>query len=240
MKAVAKFSCSLYPLKSLTTEKSFAMSTAANIARRLLEAGAVKLQPRKPFTWASGLRSPIYCDNRVLLSYPVIRSEVVDGLVELAAGFNNIDGVAGVATAGIPHGALLADRLGLPFVYIRSKAKEHGRQNQIEGRVEPRFRYLVVEDLISTGGSALKAVDALRAAGGDVAGAVAIFSYGFPAAARAFEQAEVPLRTISGYSTLLEQAVATGSISSAEAATLGTWRQDPRAWSETFSAGTKE
>lgn len=213
------------------------MSTAANIARRLLEAGAVKLQPQKPFTWASGLRSPIYCDNRVLLSFPAIRTEVIDGLVELAAGFDKVDGIAGVATAGIPHGALLADRLGLPFVYIRSKAKEHGRQNQIEGRVEPGSRYLVVEDLISTGGSSLKAIDALRAAGGDIAGAVAIFSYGFPAAVRAFSQADVPLQTISEYATLLEQAAATGTISGEDAKALEVWREDPRAWSEAFEAG---
>lgn len=210
------------------------MKTANRIARRLLEAGAVKLQPQNPFTWASGLRSPIYCDNRVLLSYPAIRTEVIDGLAELAAGFDDVYGVAGVATAGIPHGALLADRLGLPFVYIRSKAKEHGRQNQIEGRVEPGKRYLVVEDLISTGGSSLKAIDALRDAGGDIAGAVAIFSYGFPAAGRAFEQAYVKLQTISTYPTLLEEAVATGAISDDEATTLSSWREDPRSWSANF------
>lgn len=212
------------------------MSTAEKIARRLLEVGAVKLQPANPFTWASGLRSPIYCDNRVLLSYPAIRSEVIDGLVELSAAFENIDGVAGVATAGIPHGALLADRLGLPFVYIRSKAKEHGRQNQIEGRVEPGHRYLVVEDLISTGGSSLKAIDALVGAGGAVAGAVAIFSYEFPAAARAFELAEVKLATISGYETLVKEAADSAYISSEEATALSTWREDPRAWSEAFLA----
>ncbi|MEM9931536.1 MAG: orotate phosphoribosyltransferase, partial [Bacteroidota bacterium] len=208
------------------------MSTAEKIARRLLEAGAVKLQPTTPFTWASGLRSPIYCDNRVLLSYPAIRKEVIDGLFELAGQMENIDGVAGVATAGIPHGALLADRMDLPFVYIRSKAKEHGRQNQIEGRVEPGKRYLVVEDLISTGGSSLKAIDALRAAGGATAGAVAIFSYEFPAAIRAFAQAEVPLATISGYSTLLAEAGKTGFISAEEVTALSDWREDPRAWSE--------
>jgi len=213
------------------------MRTSKNIARRLLEAGAVKLQPKQPFTWASGLRSPIYCDNRVLLSYPAIRKEVIDGLAELASGFDDVYGIAGVATAGIPHGALLADRLGLPFVYIRSKAKEHGRQNQIEGRIEPGKRYLVVEDLISTGGSSLKAIDALRAAGGDIAGAVAIFSYEFPAAGRAFEQADVPLKTICGYATLVGEAAATSAISEQEAATLGNWREDPRAWSEAFKAG---
>jgi orotate phosphoribosyltransferase len=213
------------------------MSTANNIARRLLDVGAVKLAPQSPFTWASGLRSPIYCDNRVLLSYPAIRSEVIDGLKELAPRFGEIYGIAGVATAGIPHGALLADRLGLPFVYIRSKAKEHGRQNMIEGRVEPGKKYLVVEDLISTGGSALKAIDALVAAGGEVAGAVAIFSYEFPAAVRAFEQAGVPLATISGYSSLLDEAAKHDYITNAEAEALANWREDPRAWSEAFSAG---
>lgn len=212
------------------------MSTAGNIARRLLEAGAVKLQPATPFTWASGLRSPIYCDNRVLLSYPEIRTEVVDGLVELAAEFDQIEGIAGVATAGIPHGALLADRLKLPFVYIRSKAKEHGRQNQIEGRITPGQRYLVVEDLISTGGSSLKAVDALKAAGGDIVGTVAIFSYEFPAAVRAFEQADVKLATISGYQTLLTEAANSDYISNEEAKTLANWREDPRGWSEAFLA----
>ncbi|SEP80950.1 orotate phosphoribosyltransferase [Neolewinella agarilytica] len=215
------------------------MTTSEKIARRLLEAGAVKLQPASPFTWASGLRSPIYCDNRVLLSYPSIRSEVIDGLEELAAGFSDIEGIAGVATAGIPHGALLADRLNLPFVYIRSKAKEHGRQNQIEGRVESGQRYLVVEDLISTGGSSLKAIDALKGAGGDIAGAVAIFSYEFPAAVRAFQLADVELSTISGYDKLLQEAAATGYISKEDAQALATWREDPRAWSEAFLTSGK-
>ena len=211
------------------------MSTANNIARRLLEVEAVKLAPRSPFTWASGLSSPIYCDNRVLLSYPAIRSEVVEGLRELAGDFTDVYGIAGVATAGIPHGALLADRLGLPFVYIRSKAKEHGRQNQIEGRVEPGKRYLVVEDLISTGGSSLKAIDALKSAGGEIAGAVAIFSYEFPAAVRAFEQADIKLATISGYSTLLKEAVEHAYITGPEAKTLADWRESPRAWSDAFN-----
>ncbi|NJC27252.1 orotate phosphoribosyltransferase [Neolewinella antarctica] len=211
------------------------MTTAKTIARRLLEAEAVKLRPENPFTWASGLRSPIYCDNRVLLSYPTIRCEVLDGFVELAKRFENVEGVAGVATAGIPHGALLADRLGLPFIYVRSSAKEHGRRNQIEGRLENGKRYLVVEDLISTGGSSLKAIEALRAAGGKVAGAVAIFTYEFPAAARAFEQSEVLLATMSGYGALLEVAVDQGHISSEAATTLAAWRQDPRTWSETFT-----
>ena len=227
------------------------MDTSRQIARRLLEVGAVKLQPNAPFTWASGLRSPIYCDNRVLLSYPTIRSEVVDalgGAVPILAGLahasqggstsgkgRSVDGIAGVATAGIPHGALLADRLQLPFVYIRSSAKEHGRRNQIEGRLEPGKRYLVVEDLISTGGSSLQAIEALRAVGGQAAGVVAIFTYGFPSAERAFERAEVPLHALSRYDVLLEEARAMGTLSDEEAATLSSWREDPRAWSENFS-----
>ncbi len=215
------------------------MDTSRQIARRLLEAGAVKLRPADPFTWASGLRSPIYCDNRVLLSHPEVRNEVINAMKEavpmvIGTEFSELYGVAGVATAGIPHGALLADRLGLPFIYIRSKAKEHGRQNQIEGRLEAGKRYLVVEDLVSTGGSSLKAVEALRAAGGAVAGTIAIFSYEFPAARRAFEGAEVPLFTLSGYPTLLEEAVTSNYITAAEAATLREWKDDPRAWSEAF------
>ncbi len=208
------------------------MDPSRRVARRLLEAGAVKLSPRDPFTWASGLRSPIYCDNRVLLSYPGIRREIVVALRRSAGAVEAVDGIAGVATAGIPHGALLADRLDLPFVYIRSSAKEHGRRNQIEGRLEPGKSYLVVEDLISTGGSSLRAIEALRGAGGRVAGALAIFTYEFPAAARAFDRAEVPLTTLSGYSALLAEAKEAGTITPAEAETLARWRQDPRAWSE--------
>ena len=220
------------------------METARNIARRLLEIEAVKLRPAEPFTWASGLRSPIYCDNRVLLSYPDFRREVIRAFVEQLDGAGgavaggkvkgNIGGVAGVATAGIPHGALLAEALNLPFVYIRSQAKTHGRQNQIEGRLQANTNYLVVEDLISTGGSSLRAIEALRAAGGQVAAAVAIFSYEFPAAQRAFEQAEVPLLTLSGYRALLEEAVAGNYITAEEQTTLTNWREDPRAWSERF------
>ena len=212
------------------------METSRHVARRLLEVGAVKLQPHAPFTWASGLRSPIYCDNRVLLSYPAIRTEIIQALGGVAGAIEGVQGVAGVATAGIPHGALLADRLRLPFIYIRSSAKEHGRRNRIEGRVTPGHRYLVVEDLISTGGSSLEAVEALRSAGGKAAATVAIFTYGFPVAQRAFGRADVPLHTLSDYATLLEEARASGSISAADAAALADWRQDPRAWSENFSA----
>ena len=211
------------------------MDTSRQIARRLLEVGAVKLQPHEPFTWASGLRSPIYCDNRVLLSFPEIRSQIIQALGVLAGAVEQVEGVAGVATAGIPHGALLAERLGLPFIYIRSSAKEHGRRNQIEGRLTPGQRYLVVEDLVSTGGSSLNAIDALRAAGGEAAAAVAIFTYQFPAAERAFERADVPLHTLSNYTVLLEEAEASGMISAEDAAALADWRKDPRVWSENFS-----
>ena len=210
------------------------MDTAGRIASRLLEVGAVKLQPNDPFTWASGLRSPIYCDNRTLLSFPEVRTEVIEGLCGIAGAMHSVGGIAGVATAGIPHGALLADRLGLPFIYVRSSAKEHGRRNQIEGRLQDGVRYLVIEDLISTGGSALKAADVLRDAGATVAGAVAIFTYQFPSAARAFQQAEIPLATLSNYSALLIEAERRGSISATEATTLENWREDPRAWSEAF------
>ncbi len=210
------------------------MDTSRQIARRLLEVGAVKLQPRNPFTWASGLRSPIYCDNRVLLSFPEIRSEVITSLAVAASVIPAVQGIAGVATAGIPHGALLADRLGLPFIYVRSSAKDHGRRNQIEGRLQAGARYLVVEDLISTGGSSLRAVEVLRGAGGEVAGTLAIFTYQFPSAQRGFEGAGVPLLTVSNYGTLLEVATASGQITKEEADTLTKWRQDPRAWSEAF------
>ncbi|THH39986.1 orotate phosphoribosyltransferase [Neolewinella litorea] len=215
------------------------MDTSRQIARRLLEVGAVKLNPHEPYTWASGLRSPIYCDNRVLLSFPAIRTEVVEALGAAAGAVSDVQGIAGVATAGIPHGALLADRLDLPFIYVRSSAKEHGRRNQIEGRLETGKRYLVVEDLISTGGSSLKAVDVMRAAGGEVAATLAIFTYQFPSAERAFQNAQVPLYTVSDYATLLEEATAAGHITEADAAALADWRQDPRAWSNAYEAAAQ-
>ena len=211
------------------------MDTSRQIARRLLEVGAVKLQPHDPFTWASGLRSPIYCDNRLLLSFPAARREVVQALAGAAGAMKVVDAVAGVATAGIPHGVLLADRLDLPFVYVRSSAKEHGRRNRIEGRLEEGKRYLVVEDLISTGGSSLEAVAVLREAGAEIAGVLAIFSYQFPSATEAFKQADVPLVTLSDYGALLEAATATDVLTVEDATALQDWRNDPRAWSERFT-----
>lgn len=206
------------------------MPIAKQIANRLLAIKAVKLQPDAPFTWASGWRSPIYCDNRVVLSHPQVRKEVIDGMVAAATDFAPLDGVAGVATAGIAHGALLADRLGLPYIYIRSKAKAHGRQNQIEGELISGGRYLVIEDLISTGGSVLQACGALTAAGGKVAGVLAIFTYEFPHATQAFNAAGVPFTTLSNYSALLEVARDQGSITDDNLETLQSWRQSPADW----------
>lgn len=208
------------------------MNTAAETAHRLLQINAIKLSPQKPFTWASGRRSPIYCDNRIALSHPEVRRMVVNHLVTLAADFSPFDAVAGVATAGIPWGALVADQLDLPFVYVRSKAKEHGRQNQIEGQLQPGGRYLVIEDLISTGGSSLAAVEALRQAGAIVSSVLAVFTYGFEEAEEAFRQAECPCATLSNYTALLEAARQQQYIQENELATLQAWRKDPQQWSE--------
>jgi orotate phosphoribosyltransferase len=210
------------------------MNVAQEIAASLLQIKAIKLSPKQPFTWASGLKSPIYCDNRVLLSYPGIRSFVVEKLVEKAKDFGPIEVIAGVATAGIPHGALMADRMGLPFIYVRSKAKEHGRQNLIEGEASPGQRVLVVEDLISTGGSSLQAVESLKAEKLDIAGVIAIFSYQFPKAQQAFAEAKCPFDTLSNYAALLEVAQSQSYISKEELHALQNWSQDPALWSQSF------
>jgi orotate phosphoribosyltransferase len=208
------------------------MDTAQAVARQLLEIGAVKLQPDEPFTWASGLRSPIYCDNRITLSYPQVRHFLQDAFVAQASQIDEFDGIAGVATAGIPHGVLLAERLKLPFIYIRSSAKSHGRQNRIEGDISQAKRYLVIEDLISTGSSSLAAVEALRAAGGQIRGIMAVFTYGFPRAEEACTAANCPVWTLSNYPTLLRVATEQRYIDSAQAELLAEWRIDPAAWSE--------
>jgi len=210
------------------------MSKAAEVAKRLMEINAIKLSPQNPFTWASGLKSPIYCDNRLSLSYPAIRDFLINGFVEKAADFGSIDGVAGVATAGIPHGALLADRLNLPFIYVRSKAKAHGRQNMIEGEIRSGDRLLVVEDLISTGGSCLAAVEALQAVDYQIAGVLAIFSYGFPKAKAAFEKADCSFDTLSSYPVLLEEAKRQDYIDAEQLSILQKWQNDPKGWSEQF------
>ena len=206
------------------------MTLSQVVADKLLQINAIKLSPQKPFTWASGWSSPIYCDNRLTLSYPEIRETIKSGLVELAASFEKFDAVVGVATAGIAHGALLADALDLPFAYVRSKAKSHGRQNQIEGRIEAGARVLVVEDLISTGGSVIKAVEALRDADVEVVGAVAIFSYGFQHSVDNLTAAKIPFKTLSEYNTLLERAVKLSYIHESDLIALKEWRTSPDTW----------
>jgi len=206
------------------------MSIASDIASKLLQINAIKLSPQNPFTWASGIKSPIYCDNRMILSYPEIRSRVIEAFVEKAREFGEADVVVGVATAGIPHGALVADKMGKPFIYVRSKAKAHGRQNQIEGKVNPGDKAIVIEDLISTGGSVLKAVEALRQQNIEVIGVLAIFTYGFEKAVSAFEAANCPFTTLSNYETMLEEAAKLNYIQPEEIAILQGWRQAPELW----------
>ena len=206
-------------------------------ASKLLEVKAIKLQPNDPFTWASGWKSPFYCDNRKTLSYPALRSFVKLELCHLIqAHFPEAEAVAGVATGAIAQGALVADQLGLPFCYVRSKAKDHGMQNLIEGQVAPGAKVVVVEDLISTGGSSLKAVEALRQAGVEVVGMVASYTYGFPVAEEAFREANVKLITLTDYEAVVEQAAATGYIKEADKAVLSEWRQNPSEWKQAHNS----
>jgi orotate phosphoribosyltransferase len=206
------------------------MSLKQEIAHNLLQINAVKLSPQNPFTWASGIKSPIYCDNRITLSFPAVRNLIINGFTEKSKAFEPFDIVAGVATAGIPHGALLADRLEKPFIYVREKAKSHGRQNQIEGLISEGCRVLVIEDLISTGGSSLKAVETLREAGCVVVGILAIFTYSFEKATTVFREANCLFDTLSDYDTLIAQAIDNQYVMPQELATLSAWRQSPETW----------
>src|SRR5690606_1512741 len=205
------------------------------LASKLLETGAVRIRPADPFTWASGLRSPIYCDNRVLLYYPEIRTGIIDLMVKVIKDFDICNTVAGLATAGIPHGALLADRIKLRFIYVRSKPKEHGRQNLIEGELRPGAHVLVVEDLISTGMSSLQAVEAVRAAGASVVGVAAVFQYGLPVADKAFADAACPFITLTDYKTVIRVAAEEGRIRPEDLALLDAWSSDPKAWSDAWT-----
>ena len=201
------------------------------LAAELLNIKAVKLQPEQPFTWASGWKSPFYCDNRKTLSFPALRTRVKLGLAKLILDeFPEADIVAGVATGAIAQGALVAEELAKPFVYVRPKAKDHGMGNLIEGELPAGTKVVVVEDLISTGGSSLKAVEALRAAGYEVVGMVASYTYGFPVAAKAFADAGVELQTLTDYDHVVEQALATGYIAEADVELLHEWRKDPANW----------
>lgn len=208
---------------------------AAKVARHLLEIEAVRLSPKEPFTWSSGMLSPIYCDNRIALSFPKVRDFLAQALVELSERFRPFDAIAGVATAGIPHGALLADRLKLPFLYVRSSAKEHGRRHLIEGQLPANARVLVVEDLISTGGSCLAAAEVLKQAGAEVAGVLAIFHYGFERADHAFSSKGIPFATLSNYDVLVDEAVQGGFIGPADLDDLRKWRADPDGWGALYA-----
>lgn len=204
---------------------------ALKIADFLLQIKAVRLQPKNPFTWASGWKSPIYCDNRKTLSYPVIRTAIRQTFSEqITEAFGNVEVIAGVATGGIAIGALVAEEMGLPFVYVRSESKGHGLENQIEGEIQNGQRVVVIEDLISTGGSSLKAVDALRKAGCNVLGLGAIFSYGFEKANANFEKAECPFFSLSDYNHLIEHAINTNYINESDLESLRAWRNNPENW----------
>ena len=208
------------------------MNTLETIfAAKLLDVKAIKLQPDAPFTWASGWKSPFYCDNRKTLSFPALRSFVKIELARLIMEqFPEADAVAGVATGAIAQGALVADELGLPFAYVRSKPKDHGLANLIEGELPTGAKVVVVEDLISTGGSSLKAVEALRNAGFEVVGMVASYTYGFDVAKQAFEDAKVQSLTLTNYEAVLEAALQTGYISNDQIPTLNEWRSNPSEW----------
>ncbi|MDT8859089.1 orotate phosphoribosyltransferase [Alkalihalobacillus sp. MEB130] len=201
------------------------------IAKHLLDIGAVHLRPNDPFTWTSGIKSPIYCDNRLTLSFPAVRKEIISGFASLLEKVE-VDVIAGTATAGIPHAALLADQLDLPMVYVRGSAKGHGKQNQIEGKIEKGQKVVLVEDLISTGGSVIQAAEALRESGAEVVAIVAIFTYEFQKAYDALEEADLPTYVLTSYSTLLSVAKEQGTITSDQENRLNEWRKDPasQAW----------
>lgn len=211
--------------------------TASQIADNLLKIKAIKLQPKKPFTWASGLKSPIYCDNRVLLSYPKIRKEVIQAFKEKSTQYEPFDVIAGVATAGIAHGALLAEALDKPFIYVRSKAKAHGMQNLIEGYLPENSSVLVIEDLISTGKSSMAACKALLEAGASIKAVLAIFSYGFDISKEVFDAESIETDTLSNYESLIEAAYSTDYINEEERNMLNAWNSDPKQWAEKYNQG---
>ncbi len=207
------------------------MTNEKAVAEKLLQVAAVKLSPEQPFTWASGWKSPIYCDNRKVLSFPYVRDFIKSELCNVIfESFPDAELLAGVATAGIAWGAMAADQLKLPYVYVRPKPKEHGMGNQIEGFYEPGQKVLVIEDLISTGKSSLQVVDVLKAAGVEVVGMVSIFTYGFPQADEAFAKAGVTYKSLTNYSSLISLAVEKGQVSAETEQLLLQWRKDPAGW----------
>ena len=205
--------------------------TARIIAEKLLEIQAIKLNVENPFTWASGWKSPIYCDNRLSLSFPVIRSFIKESLAEtIKSHFPDVEAIAGVATAGIPQGALVADNLDLPFIYVRSKPKGHGMENMIEGKITQGQKVIVIEDLVSTGGSSLKAIEALRSNSFAVLGMVSIFTYGFAVAEENFKNAGVKLISLSSYNDLIAEAHSLNYIAEEQIESLKKWRENPAGW----------
>lgn len=209
----------------------FNNESAKKVAELLLQIKAIKLQSANPFIWASGWKSPIYCDNRKALSYPPVRTYIRQQFVDaVKENFPTVDVIAGVATGGIAHGVLVAEALGLPFAYVRASSKEHGMQNLIEGEIEKGQNIVVIEDLISTGGSSLKAVEELRKNGGNVLGMLAIFSYNFDEAVKNFEAHKCKLFTLSNYNVLLDTALKTNYISEKDVESLNQWRENPKAW----------
>lgn len=201
------------------------------IAKKLLQINTIKVQPLSPFTWASGWKSPIYCDNRKILSYPETRRLIRDRFVELIKRkYPEAEVIAGVATGAIAHGVLVAEQLGLPFIYVRSTPKGHGLENMIEGDLKPGQKTVVIEDLVSTGDSSLKAAKAISDFGGDVVGMLSIFTYNFPVASKKFEDAGIELTSLSQYQVLIEIALELGEISQDQVATLMEWRRDPANW----------
>lgn len=202
-----------------------------NIAAYLLDIAAVKLSLREPFKWTSGWLSPIYCDNRLTLSFPHIRTYIKNAFLNfIKANYPHVEVIAGVATAGIPQGSLLADALNLPFVYVRSEAKKHGLSNQIEGKIEKGQKIIVIEDLVSTGGSSLKAVEALREAGGEVLALFSIMTYNLEQAKKAFEAAKLPFHSLTSYNQILIEAMRRNLVSEQAMASLQEWRKSPDTW----------
>lgn len=208
-------------------------NTAKKTAELLLQINAIKLKPENPFTWASGWKSPIYCDNRIILSYPTIRNFVREEMAkQVGVLYGKTDVIAGVATGAIGLGALVADYLGLPFIYVRPEPKSHGRRNQVEGFLEPGQSVVVIEDLISTGKSSLNAVEALEAEGAKIKGMLAIFTYGFDVASNNFNKKELDLHTLADYENLIQQASETGYIKDEQLNTLMEWRKNPSQWQQ--------
>ena len=209
------------------------MTIKQTIAKHLLDIEAVSLSPAKPFTWVSGMKSPIYCDNRITMSYPIVRKEIAKNMAELIKeNYPDVDVIAGTATAGIPHAAWVADILNLPMIYIRGKAKEHGKGNQIEGRILPGQKVVIIEDLISTGGSVLEASTAITQSDAIVLGVAAIFTYELPKGKENFENRQMSLKTLTDYTTLTEVALETGTISEEDMSLLKKWKNDPIHWND--------